>query len=74
MLEGEKEMNYKWAFAIVSFFTGLFLFTTIHSWQLLMKQNNYINSYKNLICFYQDKLGLDNCTIPALPRIAEILS
>ena len=67
-------MSYKFAFGIVSFLTAFLLFSLITLYGMAMEQNEMIWGYKDLICYYQqEKLGLQNCTIPTTERIQEIL-
>jgi len=41
---------------------------------MAIEQNEMISNYKDLICYYQqEKLYLQNCAIPGIERIQEIL-
>lgn len=67
-------MSYKLAFGIVSFAVALLLFLNITLYGLSQEQNEMISSYKDLICYYQqEKLDLQNCVIPSIERIQQIL-
>lgn len=69
-------MNYyKLGFGLVSFAVAFLLFLNITLYELSQEQNEMISSYKDYICFLQqEKLGMQNCTIPSVDRVQEILN